>query len=341
MIIHRYITHVLSRVADKPILNDFEGKVNPDIDKFLQSIIKKVSKDDLLRRAKFDNAKDCIVRECCESIIHNEETFIENSKEIAAYLFETMKLNSCIDSCDLVICLYTIKDQRRVAIIKLDYRSSYNHSIEFEDNKFNIQMKLNEEVISDTKKPKQCALVGVSSLNSEYDLEILDKDSEKVNISSKFISEFLEAYKIEDDSYKTKIFIASAKVHLANSWIKAGYVSDLIKCDRAMRVLEHIALNTSVIDIREIADEIFNSSEDEEIKYNFIDSFENNDISRFNVDKKVAEKMLNNRNIKTNTGIKISAKLDDLRNNLNFIIKENDKGSYDLVVKNVEFIEVN
>lgn len=341
MIIHRYITHVLSKVSDKPILNDFEGKINPDIDKFLQSIIKKVSKDDLLRRAKFDNIKDCIVRECCESIIHNENTFIENSKEIAAYLFEIMKINSDINSCDLVICLYTIKDQRRVAIIKLDYKSSYNHSIEFEDDKFNIQMKLNEEIISDTKKPKQCALVGVSSLNSEYDLEILDKDSEKENIRSKFISEFLEAYKIEDDSYKTKIFIASAKVFLVNAWKKSGYVIDLIECDRAMRVLEYIVLNNSVIDIREIADKIFNSNDDEELKYNFIDSFENNDISRFNIDKKVAEKMLNTRNIKTNTGIKISAKLDDIRNNLNFTIKENDEGTYDLIVKNVEFVEVN
>lgn len=51
MIIHRYITHVLSKVSDEPILNDFEGNINPQIDKFLQSIIKKVSKDDLLRRA--------------------------------------------------------------------------------------------------------------------------------------------------------------------------------------------------------------------------------------------------------------------------------------------------
>ena len=340
MIIHRYITHVLSKVSDTPILNDFEGKINHNIDKFLQNIIKKVSKDDLLRRAKFDNTKDCIVRECCESIIHDEKTFIENSKVIARYLFEAIKKNSDIDSCDLVICLYTIKDQRRVAIIKLDYKAAYNRSIEFKDDKFNIQMNLNDEVISETKKPNQCALVGVSSLNSEYDLEILDKDSEKNNLKSNFINEFLEAYKIEDDSYKTKIFIASAKVWLSNAYTKDGDIKDLIKCDRAIRVLEHILLNNSVADVKEIADKIFNH-EDKELKYNFIERFKKNDISRFNIDKKVAEKMLNNRNIKTNTGIKISAKLDDIRNNLNFTIKENDEGTYDLIVKNVEFVEVN
>lgn len=339
MIIHRYITHVLSKVSDEPILNDFEGNINPQIDKFLQSIIKKVSKDDLLRRAKFDNTKDCIVRDCCESIIHNENTFIENSKEIAAYLFDIMKLDSDADSCDLVICLYTVKDQYRVAIIKLDYRAAYNRSIEFEDDKFNIQMKLNEELISDTKKPKQCALVDISSLNSEYDLEILDKDSEKERISSKFINEFLEAYKIEDDTYKTRIFIASAKVWLSNAWIKSGYVRDIIKSDRAIEVLEHVLLNNSVIDIRELADRIF-KFEDKELKTEFINSMEQNNLSSFNIDKKVAEKMLKDRYLKTNTGIKISAKLEHIRDNSKFIIKENDKGSYDLILRNIEHVEV-
>ena len=339
MIIHRYITHVLSKVSDEPILNDFEGNINPQIDKFLQSIIKKVSKDDLLRRAKFDYKKENTVRECCESIIHNENTFIENSKEIASYLFDLIKINSDMDSCDLVICLYTIKDQRRVAIIKLDYKASYNHSIEFKNDKFNIQIKLNEEVISDTKKPKQCALVGISSLNSEYDLEILDKDSEKERISSKFINEFLEAYKIEDDTYKTRIFIASAKVWLSNAWIKSGYVRDIIKSDRAIEVLEHVLLNNSVIDIRELADRIF-KFEDKELKTEFINSMEQNNLSSFNIDKKVAEKMLKDRYLKTNTGIKISAKLEHIRDNSKFIIKENDKGSYDLILRNIEHVEV-
>lgn len=59
------------------------------------------------------------------------------------------------------------------------------------------------------------------------------------------------------------------------------------------------------------------------------------------IDKKIATKMLKNRILKTNTGIKISAKLDYIRNNLNFIIKENENGTYDFIVKNVEFVEVN
>ena len=339
MIIHKSIVHVLDKNSDSPILNDYESKNSLEVDKFFQKIINRVSKDDDLRKAEFNDYNNNIVKNCCEQMIYDEDTFLQNSKEIASYLFDLIKINSDMDSCDLVICLYTIKDQRRVAIIKLDYKASYNHSIEFKNDKFNIQIKLNEEVISDTKKPKQCALVGISSLNSEYDLEILDKDSEKERISSKFINEFLEAYKIEDDTYKTRIFIASAKVWLSNAWIKSGYVRDIIKSDRAIEVLEHVLLNNSVIDIRELADRIF-KFEDKELKTEFINSMEQNNLSSFNIDKKVAEKMLKDRYLKTNTGIKISAKLEHIRDNSKFIIKENDKGSYDLILRNIEHVEV-
>lgn len=338
MIILKYITHVLSKQSDKPILNDYEGKISNEIDKFMLDTIKKVAKDDLLRKAKFLNiddkgkAKENIVKKCCDAIIHDERTFIENSKEIASYLFDIMKISPEMESCDLVICLYVVKDQTKVAIIKLDYKASYNHSIEFEDDKFNIQMKLNEEMISDSMKPKQCALIGVSSLNSEYDLYVLDKELEKDGNIGRFINKFLEVYRIEDDTYKTKKFINLSKVYLTNL-----YEGDIIEHDIALEILEHILLNNSVIDVFDIADRIFG---DIEMRDDFIDYMEENDLSKFNIDTKLATKILKNRIFKTDSGIKVSARLEDIRDNMNFNIKRNDNGLCDLVIKNVKFVEV-
>ena len=93
MIIHKFIVHVLDKNSDVPILNDFEGKINPEVDKFFQKIIKRVTKDDDLRKGVFKNYNDNVVRNCCEQIIYDENTFLENSKEIAAYLFDIMKIN--------------------------------------------------------------------------------------------------------------------------------------------------------------------------------------------------------------------------------------------------------
>ena len=65
-----------------------------------------------------------------------------------------MKINSELESCDLAICLYTVKDEKYVAILKLDYKKLYTHSIEFVDEKFNIQMVANEIGIPETGKTK-------------------------------------------------------------------------------------------------------------------------------------------------------------------------------------------
>ena len=58
MIINKYIVHVLDRNSGNPILNDFEGKVSLEIDKFFQKTIKGISKDTDLRKAVFNNYED-------------------------------------------------------------------------------------------------------------------------------------------------------------------------------------------------------------------------------------------------------------------------------------------
>ncbi len=186
MIIHKFIVHVLDKNSEVPILNDYEGKVNPEVDKFFQKVIRRVTKDDDLRKGVFRDYNNNIIKNCCEQIIYDENRFLENSKEIAAYLFDVMKINSEIESCDLAVCLYTVKDEKYVAILKLDYKKLYTHSIEFIDDKFNIQMVANEIGIPETGRQKQCAIIGVSGINDEYHLRLLDKDAEKEESNSKF-----------------------------------------------------------------------------------------------------------------------------------------------------------
>lgn len=159
MIIHKYISHVLDRNLDSPILNDFESKISQGIDLFLQKSIKKVTRDTDLRKVRFKNYRENIVNGCCEQMIYDESKFIENSKEIAAYLFNVMKVNSEFESCDLVICMYTLKDEKYIAILKFDYKRSYNHQIVFENDKLNIQMIQNEVDIGANSKINQAVIV--------------------------------------------------------------------------------------------------------------------------------------------------------------------------------------
>lgn len=324
MIIHKYITHVLDKSVDNPVINDFEGRVNPEVDRFLQQTIKKIKKDDYLRKAKFKNYDDNLIKNLCDEIIYNEKSFLESSKEIAAYMFNTMKNNLGIDSGDLIVCLFTEKDQKYVAIIKIDYKKVYNHSIEYEEDKFNIQIKQNEIGIAETFKAKQAAIVGVNGINDEYDLLVLDSEAEKKIDKSTFIDIFLNVSKIIDDTYKTKKFIG-----LSMAYINSAF-DDLLEKKNAFNLFSYMMLNTSSISILEIADKLF---KEKDIRDGFIEHLESNRINNFNIDKKIAKRKLDKVELST-IGFKFRVKLDDL-NNERFLKLVENNGKYDLVIKDI------
>lgn len=275
MIINKYIVHVLDRNSENPILNDFEGKVSLEIGNFFQKTIKGIIKDADLRKAVFNNYEENIVRQCSEQIIYDEKSFIQNSKEIASYLFEAMKNNDEITSCDLAIVMYTNKDQRGVAIIKLDYKGLIHHDIALVDDKFNVSINKNESALSNSK-PKQAVLIEAHGLNDEYQLRVLDKQYENMGVESKFIKKFLDIEKIVDG-------------------------------DKQNGLKEYL--------------------EDKEL------------YKDFNIDKKVVEKALKNRTVKTDSGFKISADLVYFEDPMKYSLRQNEDGTCDIVIKNVGYIE--
>ncbi|MRZ30117.1 nucleoid-associated protein [Paeniclostridium sordellii] len=332
MIIHKFIVHVLDKNSEVPILNDFEGKVSQEVDKFFQKIIKRVSKDDDLRKGIFKDYENNVVKNCCEQIIYDESTFLENSKEIAAYLFDVMKINAELESCDLAICLYTVKDEKYVGILKLDYKRLYTHSIEFIDDKFNIQMVPNEIGIPETQRQKQCAIVGLTGMNDEYHLRLLDKDAEKEELESKFINEFLNAEKIVDDKHKTKVFKNSAE-----TWITNALANDIKQAEDVRSVLNYTLKEKEEIDLEDFVEK---SIDNNDLKESFKEHMEEKGIgSTFNIDKQWVEKKLKKRSIKTDTGFDIKADLNDFEDPMKYSVKQNSDGSIDITIKNVKFYE--
>ncbi|WP_312288697.1 nucleoid-associated protein, partial [Terrisporobacter sp.] len=59
----------------------------------------------------------------------------------------------------------------------------------------------------------------------------------------------------------------------------------------------------------------------------------------FNIDKKVVEKTLKNRTIKTDSGFKLSANLVDFEDPMKYSLRQNEDGTVDIVIKNVGYIE--
>ena len=242
-----------------------------------------------------------------------------------------MKESDYIESCDLIICLITDHDEKYVAIIKVDYKKIYNHSVEYHEDKFNIQIVENEIGIAETFKPKQCALIGVNGLEDEYDLRVIDIEAEKNCNKSIFIEKFINARKIIDDTYKTSSFI-----HQVTLWINS-YFTDVNSKQSAFNLLVYVLMNTTSIDIDEFADRLIKG--DKEAKENFIEDMSRCKISNFNVNKKIVEKRFKKIDLDL-VNFKMKCRLDDFNNiNLFEIIQNGD--TYDLVIKNIGNLRIN
>ncbi|WP_270943138.1 nucleoid-associated protein [Romboutsia lituseburensis] len=331
MIIHKFTTHVLDKTTDTPILNDYEGRINPEVDKFLQKIIKKCIKSQDLRKAKFKDYYNNTVNKCCEAIIYNESTFLENSKEIAAYLFDIIKLDVGSISGDLIICLFTIKDEKYIAVMKLDYKNLYNHSIDFENDKFNIQMISNEIGITSNHNIKQAAIISLGGLNDEYHLRVLDKDSEKNDTKSTFLDEFLNIEKVIDDKFKTKTFIGAA-----HTWVTNALSNDIKQSEDIRSIMNYMLKENSVMDLDTFVDVAIKA---EDLKESFKEYMEDREINHFNIDKNYVEQKLKHRRIKTDNGFDLKARLEDFEDPAKYEVKQNPNGSINLTIKNVKFYE--
>src|SRR3712207_2629908 len=106
-----------------------------------RSVIRRILRDDDLRKAKFTSYEDNEIRVCTDHILYDERSFVISSQGIARFLFDSMKINAELESCDLAVVMYTHKDQKGVAIIKLDYKKLYTHDIGFDESEQKVDRK--------------------------------------------------------------------------------------------------------------------------------------------------------------------------------------------------------
>ncbi|WP_143825919.1 nucleoid-associated protein, partial [Clostridioides difficile] len=214
----------------------------------------------------------------------------------------------------------------------LDYNKSYTHSIEFEDDKFNIQMSKNEINIQETKTIKIGAIIGLSGVNDEYHLRVLDKDAEKEEANSKFVTEFLNATKVKDDKYKTKMFKSTAE-----NWITNALGNDIKQAEDVRSILNYTLKEKHEIDINNFVDKTI---KDDKLKDSFKEHMEEKGLDKgFSIDKKWVEKKLKKRNIKTDNGFDIKGNLTDFEDPMKYTVRQNQNGSIDIIIKNVKFYE--
>ncbi|MCT4593159.1 MAG: nucleoid-associated protein [Anaeromicrobium sp.] len=334
ILIKKVITHVIDMNSDRPLLNDFTQEIDATIHEFLEKHIVKNLQSEDNKKANFRSGEQTILR-ACESIFDDSDTFVANSQRIAERLFKVMKDNNYSSSCDLVVVLYSFEENDYVAILNLDYSTSFIHQVEFVEDRFKIDIKPQAIGLPGTnKKINKCAFIKRYDEESEYDLIVLDKyvDLKNDDIVPFFVNDFLNCNMILDDRDKTKIFRDSVE-----KWVRKNLREDI---DAAMEVRDELVnqyRNKVDIDpndfVRQVIDD--NDKRDHLVQY-LADAGIN---SKFEIDKDWVEKKIKKRKIKTNTGVKIEVAYEDFKDNSKIEIERNNDGTIDIVVKSVRFTQ--
>lgn len=334
MIVNKFTIHYLDKNIDKPILNDSTISVDVTIDAFCQKILRKVLRDDYLRKAKFGNYNNNIIKKLSDTIMYSEKDFISASQMIAEKFHEVIKYNAELDSCDLAIMLFTHKDQKSVAIIKLDFKSLYTNDISAsEEDGVSINMLINNTAITDSQKVIHACIINPNGVNDEWHLQVLDKIAEKQGAESSFISQFLIAEKVLDEKFMTKTLKQSI-----DAWLENSYAMDVKKYEDAKHVMSYTLADVDDIHINALVDGIIND-EDEEKKESLKELLNEKGLPELvPLDATWLEKKLKKRKVKTNTGFVLNALSDDFSDPMKYSIRKNENGTYDIVLKNIEFV---
>jgi len=335
IILHKVIVHVLDKNMDQPLFADYEQEITEEIHELLEKHIIRSLKDDDNRTAKFISGPN-VVRDNCDAMLYGESSFIESSKKIAQHLFNAMKSHGNVSPCDLVVCIYSVDNIKYVALLKMDYRKSHIHDVEYVGDKFKVSIIPQEIGLPGAgQRLQKCAFIKLYEANEQYDLIILDKQQttdQDHEVANFFVKEFLNSNMLVDSKDKTKMF-----KNMTEKWVRNQLRQDIEQAEKVREVLADNLKHEEEINIRNFVEEAMNGNE--EIQNDYIDYINNNgfQITSFEVNKPWVEKKLKKKSIKTDTGFEIKNDRDCFDDNLKFHVKKNGDGTVDLVIKNIVF----
>lgn len=119
--IFKAIVHVLDSGAGAPVFSDRLLDLEGETVDYLATHLEKAYTNDAVKNCSF------LEDSAFPPLIHENEDFVQCSKQIASLFFETMRQNPAIPNGDLLVLYATIEGQDCLALLKMNYKTAYAH----------------------------------------------------------------------------------------------------------------------------------------------------------------------------------------------------------------------
>lgn len=320
------IIHVLDNNGDEPLLNDYQLELNEETYTFLLKNVEKCLKDEKLRYAKFNPGRS-IVKEVAEEYFNGRDNLTNISKELSIRLFDFMRANRDIPSCDLCVLSIVTEYGPMIAILKMDYVKNFAHKIDIIENKIGINIINGFGLSTSKQKIEKAAFIKPTREGQKFNVMVLDKVKRQIDKdeygSNYFTDNYLNCSLIMNERDNTKNFLAKSEY-----WIRNNIVDDAEKQESIRDNIKNALLNNEKIEI-----DSFSNNLDEDMKLNYRMFMEQFIEPDFEVDKVYAEKKLNRIRLKIDKDIDLYISDESYRDKNKFEIVKNGDGSINMTLK--------
>ena len=290
-------------------------KVNEHVEEFIRRhIIKSLNSKDTYKAAFL---KGSSLKEYCLQMTSSPSEFVSITTDMAK-VYEECSRHLEETDCDLLFVKYIANEQRCFAVLKLDYKESYNH--QYTGGEFKL-------ILDNTLPGTQSNLSKCMFFTKGPEIELLVINKDDGEDSNYFVESFIEGVVIRDDVSKSR---QVRKVF--ENWIRKNLCDQLEVASTSREIFEEYLQSESVFKLDDITEKLF---EVEDIKENFKETMRNHRLhTDFEIDKIWIEKKTS-KEIKTDTGLSIKAEFDIFKDSQRFITKTNGDGTMDYIIKGV------
>lgn len=154
------IIHILDSSVGIPVLSDCLIDLGSDLSDFLKAHIEKITESDDMKPCRFSEQAELkkLLEDC------NPENFIETSKQLASQLYDIMNSNIEIPSADIAVLVFSCEGADYLALLKMNYKTSYTHITKETEGKNNNSIILQRALLPNQgQKLSEAFILNLSS----------------------------------------------------------------------------------------------------------------------------------------------------------------------------------
>ncbi|MCT4544723.1 MAG: nucleoid-associated protein [Vallitalea sp.] len=328
--INKMIVHILDSSLSIPVISMEEMESSYEIKEFFANHIIKTLNDDTIKKCEF-NTDYNMVYTYIKEFSTSEDKFVEMSINIANQLFSIMSCNVDIPSSDLAVISYSCRGTKYLALLKLNYSSSFIHYTEVE-NDTNINSIIRHRTTLPNMGQKICEAV-IINLRT-LDLKVLEKKYEIDGNKEYYLSLHL---------LKCKTTLSSKEqyniVKKATDLVSKKYFDEDV--EKKMEIKQELYNNieeTGEINLDKFADNVFKNNI--EVKKEFIDTISSKGLEepKVKLSEKTISRSFEKQKIKTDNGIELKIPIELYNDPENIEFVTNPDGKISIVIKNINKI---